>query len=77
MSKQQMSDSTNAPASESELDYDEFVHLASRAGVPTELWRELYPMVRDLRALAAQINALTPPLHEEIPTSALQAGRGD
>jgi hypothetical protein len=77
MSKQQMSDSAQASAGQSELDYDEFAHLASRAGVPAELWRELYPMVRDLRALAAQINALTPPLHDEISTSALQAGTGD
>ena len=77
MSRQQMSDSAHAPASENELEYDEFARQASRIGVPAELWQELYPMVRDLRALADQINALTPPLHEEISASALQAGRGD
>jgi hypothetical protein len=77
MSKPQMSSSIHAPAGESELDYDEFARMADRVGVPAELWQELYPMVRDLRELAAQINALTPALHEEISVTALQTGTGN
>ena len=77
MSEQQMSTSDQAPANGPQLSYDEFASTASRIGVPTELWEEIYPMVRDLRALADQVKALTPELHEEIPVTALQAGSGD
>lgn len=60
-----------------ELSYDEFAQLATRVSAPSQLWDDLYPMVRDLRALADQINELTPPLHEEIPVTALRSGMGD
>lgn len=77
MSEEQMSTTDHVPANGSELSYDEFASMASRIRVPTELWEEIYPMVRDLRALADQVKALTPELHEEIPVTALQAGGGD
>ncbi len=72
-----MSDSHLDQTSSSELSDDEFTLFARRASVPPELWQELSPMVGDLRALAAQINELTPELHQEIPASTLRSGAGD
>lgn len=72
-----MSDSRLAEPSSTELGYDEFTQLATRVGAPSQLWDDLYPMVRDLRALADQINQLTPALHEETPVSAFGSGTGD
>jgi hypothetical protein len=72
-----MSHAHPSQSGSAELSYDEFAQLAKRVGAPAQLWDDLYPMVRDLRALADQINELTPALHEEIPVTALRSGMGD
>lgn len=71
-----MNQCSDAVSDQAELGYDDFVVQADRVGLPPELRADLYPMVRDLRALAEQINAFTPELHDEIPVAALRSGTG-
>lgn len=60
-----------------ELSFEEFTRQAHALGVPPEIRGDLYPMVRDLKALAGRINDLAPGLHEEIPLAALRTEAGD
>jgi hypothetical protein len=69
-------DTERAPARQ-ELGIEEFNRQADALGVPPEIRPDLYPMVRDLKALAGQINDLAPGLHEAIPLSALRTEAGD
>jgi hypothetical protein len=50
-----------------------FAEMATSRRVPPELWDRLYPMVRDLRALADRLNDITPELHQVIPLADLSA----
>jgi hypothetical protein len=56
------------------LSYDDFVAQATRLEVDRDIWEELYPMVRDLLALAAMVDGLAPEFHEEIPVEAFTVG---
>lgn len=69
-----MRDTGKASGDPVQLSVEEFTRQAASVGLPPELREDLYPMVRDLRALADQINALTPELHEEIPVTSLRSG---
>ena len=52
-----------------ELTYDEFLQQARQLGVDEPLLDELYPMVRDLLALAHHVSQLVPELHADIDPS--------
>jgi hypothetical protein len=59
------------------LTYDYFGALAGRGACDRDSWAELYPMVRDLLALADMVSGLAPELHQEIPVEAFTIGMSE
>jgi hypothetical protein len=60
-----------------DLTYTEFRDTASHLHVDEEIWEELYPMVRDLLAIAQRLEELAPELHGEIELPAPVEETGD
>ena len=73
-----MSASPGKPAEDpaTPLSQDEFLILAKRLDVDTDVLEELYPMVRDLLAFSGRLNRLAPELGQEIDVAQLTVGVG-